>query len=213
MCKVIAVTDKKLVKEDFLKRIQKICESHVYAILLREKELTAAEYEELARQIIPMCEEYRVRLILHSHYDIARRLMHPYLHLPLPLLQELPEKKRKRFWMLGTSCHSLEEVKLAEKLGATYVTLSPVFATGCKPDAVPLGLAYLKQVTALTELPVLALGGVVPENAGSTLQNGAAGVCVRSSFMTVPDVKEYAGALRDSYTDRKKGGRKDEGNC
>lgn len=190
-----------------MERVERLCESRIYGLLLREKDLSEAEYEVLARQVLPVCERYGVRLILHGHYETAKRMRHPYLHLPLPLLQELPEKKRRRFWMLGASCHNLEEALLARQLGCTYVTVSPVFATSCKPGATPLGLSAFQEIAKQVDIPVLALGGVSPENAAEIMEHGAEGLCVRSGFMTVEDVNAYAAALRDPGAKERKEGR------
>lgn len=190
-----------------MERVEKICASRIYALMLREKDLPEASYRELAGQIKPICEKYGVRLILHGHYETAKRMGHPYLHLPLPALQELPEKKRRRFWMLGASCHNIEEVLWARKLGCTYVTLSPVFPTSCKPEAEPLGLSVLQEVARTVDIPVLALGGVTTENASEVIEHGADGVCIRSGFMTAQDVEAYVDVLRENTSKRLKEGR------
>ena len=186
-----------------MERVEKICKSDIYGLILREKALTPEEYRKLAEKVKPVCEKYGVRLILHGHYEVAKTMRHPYLHLPLPQLAALPEKKRKRFWMLGASCHSVEEALLAQSLGATYITFSPVYETTCKQGATPKGVEALKQAVDALEIPVLALGGITPENVGEVLACGAEGVCVRSGFMLAEDVAGYTLALRGQDCERK----------
>ncbi len=84
--------------------------------------------------------------------------------------------------------------------GADYVTLSPIFLTGSKPGYGPaLGPAALARIARRVGLPVLALGGVGPENARACLSAGAAGVAVMGGVMRAADpgaaVRELLAAL------------------
>ena len=61
--------------------------------------------------------------ILHSFPETAEALGERAIHLPLPLLRALPPERRGAFQVLGTSCHSVEDAREAEKLGCTYTPL------------------------------------------------------------------------------------------
>ena len=84
---------------------------------------------------------------------------------------------------LGTSCHSLEDVREAEQLGCSYLIAGHIYATTCKPGLPPRGLAFLRAVTAAAHLPVYAIGGITPARLKEVREAGAAGGCAMSSLM------------------------------
>ena len=90
--KIIAVTNRSLCERPFLEQIKRVCETKPAALILREKDLPETEYEEMARQVLAICEEYGVICILHSYIETAKRLERQYVHLPLPLLRTCMQK-------------------------------------------------------------------------------------------------------------------------
>lgn len=138
MCR-IAVTNRHLCEGDFLARVEKLAKGDIYqAVLLREKDLTQEQYESLAKQVLSICQNYGKRCILHSFPQVAVRLGHPYLHLPLPLWQSLGKWEsaqiQQQMIEIGTSVHSLEQLKQAVELGAAYVIAGHIFTTDCKKE-------------------------------------------------------------------------------
>lgn len=182
-CKKICITNRKLVDGDFLEQLRRIVENGVDAVILREKDLTEKEYELLAKEALEICASNRTMCLLHSFKEAARRLEHPYIHLPMPLFLELTEEERRFFKVIGVSTHTVEEAKTAENRGADYITASHIFPTDCKPDLAPRGLEYLKDVLAAVDIEVYALGGIHPENAGACIEAGADGICMMSEYM------------------------------
>lgn len=168
---------------DFLKQIQKTVEKGVDAVILREKDLPEPEYEALAREVIGICREHHTLCILHSFKGVAKRLEHPYIHLPMPLFLELSDAERTYFKVIGVSTHTVEEAKKAESRGASYITASHIFPTGCKPGLAPRGLQYLREVLAAVEIEVYALGGIHPDNIHLCVEAGADGICMMSEYM------------------------------
>ncbi len=87
--------------------------------------------------------------------------------------------------LLGVSAHSLEEALEAERRGADYITLSPVFKPVSKQhDPRPLlGVEKLRETTTKVSIPVIALGGITRENVKLCLEAGASGVAVLGNVM------------------------------
>ena len=190
---VIAVSNRHLCKRPFLEQIKIVCEWHPKALILREKDLTEAEYEQLAGQVMKICETYKVPCILHNFWQIAVKLNSNQIHLPLPVLRQLVnqavihEKNQGSgtFYQIGTSVHSVEEAVEAEKLGASYLVAGHIYATDCKKGLQPRGLDFLRQVCAAVDLPVYAIGGIkFDETQWMSLKEcGAAGGCIMSGMM------------------------------
>ena len=197
MCEILCVTNRLLCQEDFLSRIENIAKAKPEGIILREKDLTAGEYKSLAEAVLEICDKYDTPCILHSFADIAAELGAKAMHLPLPLLRELPSDKRSGFTTLGASCHSAEEAREAQSLGCTYITAGHVFATDCKKGTPGRGLDFLKQVCESVTLPVYAIGGISEDNAEKVINAGAQGVCVMSGAMTCDDPQEYLAKFRE----------------
>jgi thiamine-phosphate pyrophosphorylase len=94
---------------------------------------------------------------------------------------------RKHFEKIGTSVHSIEDIKEAERLGAAYATAGHIYATDCKRGLPPRGLDFLADVCAAATLPVYAIGGIHFDTAqiDEVLARGAAGACIMSEFMNI----------------------------
>ena len=196
LSQVICITSRRLVPgvmpageqgaedwQPFLARLERVAAARPRAIVLREKDLPAADYERLARAVLPLCRARGVPCFLHSYPELAIRLGADGLHMPLAALQALPESERRRLRSLGASCHSLADVRLAGTLGCSYVTLGHIYATSCKPGLPPRGRGLLRAVCADTSLPVYAIGGITLARLPEVLSDGAAGACVMSGLM------------------------------
>ena len=187
MSDILCVTSRNLCREDFLTRLERIAAAGPTGVILREKDLPPEDYRALAEQALPLCRARGVPCILRSFPEIAEALGERAIHLPLPLLRALPPERRGAFRVLGTSCHSVEDAREAEKLGCTYITAGHVFATDCKKGLAPRGLDFLRAVCRAVDLPVWAIGGITPENFPSVRAAGARGGCVMSGLMTCAD--------------------------
>ena len=192
MCKLICVTNRRLVKGDFLRQIGKIAAAKPDSILLREKDMPPAEYAALAGDVMALCTRYGVKCILHSHPADGGKA----LHLPLPVLREKASELQGIFQVLGASCHSVDEAREAVSLGADYIIAGHIFATDCKRGLPGRGLDFLRNIVQSVDVPVYAIGGISPENAGAVIQAGASGVCVMSSLMESDDPAAEIKALR-----------------
>lgn len=177
---IIAVTNRHLCSRPFMEQLECVCKLHPHAIVLREKDMPEAEYLSLARDVIALCKKYDVQCILHSFINVAVELNHPYIHLPLPILEKYASASCQHFMpdvistqsyknaagyqqffkVIGTSVHSVEDAIKAEQLGATYMTAGHIFATNCKKGLPPRGLDFLRNVCGAVQIPVYAIGGI-----------------------------------------------------
>lgn len=188
---ILSVTNRKLCREDFFSRIERIAAANPAGIILREKDLSEEEYRSLAEQVLNICRKQGTPCILHSFYETALELECDSVHLPLPVLMGMESGKRKKFRILGASCHSAEDAVLAEKMGCCYLTAGHVFETDCKKGLPGRGMDFLEQVCRSVSVPVYAIGGITAAHMGRIRQAGAEGACVMSGLMTCEDPKEY----------------------
>ena len=188
MSDILCITNRKLCREDFLTRIERIAACHPAGIILREKDMKPEDYKELAAAVMEICEHYGVKCILHSFPDVAISLHADAIHLPLHLLRELSQEQKTHFEVLGASCHSVEDALEAQALGCTYITAGHVFETDCKKGLPGRGLDFLRNVCAAVEIPVYGIGGIDSDNIALVRNAGASGACLMSSLMATEDV-------------------------
>lgn len=182
--KVIAVSNRHLCHRPYLEQVERVLKLQPRAFLLREKDLPEEEYLKLAEEVQMLCERYQVPLIPHFYPEAAEKLGIPAVHLPLWKFQEL---SRKWSGKAGVSIHSAEEAKVAQELGAVYLTAGHIFATDCKKGLAPRGLTFLREVCAQVSIPVYGIGGIRmdPLQIQKVLEQGAKGVCIMSQMMQI----------------------------
>ncbi len=185
MYKKICITDRKLIRGDFVEGIKKILASDVDIVILREKDMRPDAYEVLAKMVIDLCDTCGKTCVLHYFTDVALTLGHPYIHLPMDRFVSLSKETKERFSLIGVSTHGIDEAKEAERLGASYITASHIFPTECKKGLTSRGLEFLKEICSSVTIPVYALGGIKPGNIDDCIKNGASGVCMMSYYMNL----------------------------
>ena len=181
---VLAVTNRTLSKRPFLEQIEEICKHHPKGLILREKDLSEAEYTALAKDVLTICQRHNVPCILHTYFRAAKELGCDAIHLPLPLLRARKEEL-SGFSHVGTSIHAPPEAEEAEKLGATYITAGHIYATDCKKGLPPRGLVFLEEVCRKVSIPVYAIGGIKinDKQIQEVMDCGAKGGCIMSGMM------------------------------
>ncbi|WP_335971040.1 thiamine phosphate synthase [Fusobacterium polymorphum] len=198
--KLNIITNRKLCENGNLERqIEKIFSAYekkiilkkfeIVTLTLREKDLDKNEYLNLVKKIYPICEKYRIDLILHQNYDLNldKKYKIEGIHLSYEIFKSLNENIReeliKKYKRIGVSIHSLDEAKEVENLGATYIVAGHIFETDCKKGLEPRGLNFIKELSLTLTIPIFAIGGINKENSNLVLNSGAFGVCMMSSLM------------------------------
>lgn len=191
MSEILCVTNRKLCKENFLERIEKIAKANSTGIILREKDLNKREYKILAERVLKICSAFDTKCIIHSFPDIAKDFDCRNLHMPLHLLSNMTKADRQYFNELGASCHSVEDAVQAEKLGCSYIIAGHIFNTDCKKGFPGRGLDFLKSICDSVSIPVYAIGGIDSKNITEVLSTGAKGTCVMSGLMLCDNPHNY----------------------
>ncbi len=184
MFRFLAITNRFLCKDrPLIQAVEEALEGGVEAVLLREQGLDDHLLYTVALQFKRVLEKKGVPLLIAHRVDLALAVGAEGVHLgghslPVEAARSLLGMER----VIGFSAHSLEEALEAQGQGVDYVTLSPIFPTRSKPLARPLGVNYLMEVASQLEVPVLALGGIGPQEAGEVVKRGAYGVAVMSAL-------------------------------
>ena len=151
----------------------------VEMIQIRAKQLSARDLVNLVRRAAAIPG---TRILVNTRTDIALACGAQGVHLPAGSIA--PSTIRRiapAGFLIGVSCHTVDELRAAENDGADFAVYGPVFASVTK-SVVPIGLDALGNVCTSVQLPVYALGGVTPANAPLCIDAGAAGVAGISLF-------------------------------
>jgi thiamine-phosphate pyrophosphorylase len=190
--RLYAITDRRLYGKDFLKTLEGILQKGIRMVQLREKDLGGKELYELALKVRDLTSRYGSLLLINGRADIAKAVGADGVHLPERGLPPSAVKKIFPDLLVGFSAHSLESAKRAEKEGADFITLSPIFKTSSHPQAKPLGPGYIKKVSLEVSIPVYALGGVKWEKVKVCYKNGAYGVAGITMFIHAGDEGQHS---------------------
>jgi len=155
-----------------------------------------------AKEISTISKRYGRTFIVNDSLTVALDSGADGVHVgqgDMPV-EEIRKRVPKGF-IVGVSVGSASEAKKAERGGATYVALSPIFDTSSKDDAGHgHGLQVLREIRAAVSIPVVAIGGINKGNAAEIIEAGADGLAVISAVVSQPDVAKAAEELRGIIT-------------
>ncbi|MCP8616251.1 thiazole tautomerase TenI [Salirhabdus salicampi] len=167
---------------DIIKKIH----PYVDYIHLREKHRSAKEIYDLINQLlnqrIPLS-----KLMINDRVDLAQVLGVKGVQLPN---HALPVRKVKESFpelRIGASVHSTDEARIAEEEGADFLLYGHIFPTNCKRNLPPKGVKNLQYMTSTVSKPVMAIGGIKPDDVKAVLDCGAAGIAVMSKVFLAND--------------------------
>jgi thiamine-phosphate pyrophosphorylase len=180
-------------------------------VQLREKSLPSEELLAVARAIRAATAESGTLFVVNDRLEIALAAGANGVHLGQG---DLPVGAARRIaprpFLIGASVGSVDEAVRAERDGADYIAVSPVYPTASKADAGPgHGLECIAAVRRAVRIPVVGIGGIGPANAADVVRAGADGCAVISAVLAHPDMAGAARSLRGiivrALTDRSTG--------
>lgn len=171
----------------------------VGCVQLREKALATGEFLAQALALKRLLAPVGVPLVINDRIDVALACGADGVHLGQ---SDLPPEEARRLLpphvFIGWSVETPQDVRRAASLPVDYLGVSPVFATPTKTDTSPAwGLAGLRQVRAMTALPLVAIGGIHCGNAAEVLRAGADGLAVVSALCAADDPRAAALAMQE----------------
>lgn len=161
-------------------------------IQLRDKTATKRELLHKARALRKLTRRYGALLIINDHVDIALAADADGVHLgqdDLPLAEARSILGSDK--IIGISTHNIEQAREAERGGADYIGVGPVFPTQTKADVTdPVTVKYVREAAAEIRIPFVAIGGIKLHNVEEVLAAGARRICAVSEIVGSSHVKE-----------------------
>jgi thiamine-phosphate pyrophosphorylase len=185
---------------------QQLCDGGSDLIQLRAKHSTPGEIRQLAEKIQPVIRAAKVGLVINDHLDIAREIGADICHLGQEdffdaghnQVDELKIQNEKL--KIGLSTHAPAQAQRALDAGADYIAIGPIYATGTKPTAKPVTLAYVRWAQANVTVPWFAIGGINLTTLDEVLAAGARRICVVSAILNAPDVAKACAEFQKRLT-------------
>jgi thiamine-phosphate pyrophosphorylase len=156
------------------------------AVQLRAPGHRDEELFPLAGELAERCAQRGVLFIVDDRVELAMACGAAGVHLGQGDPWQEARVRLGPELILGVSVEDIGQASAAQAAGADYLGVT-VFATRTKPEAVPGGLARVREISAATRLPVVGIGGIDASNARQVLEAGAAGIAVVSAVAAAPD--------------------------
>lgn len=170
-------------------------------VQIREKDVGTRDLLKLVEEAVRAAAGTNTRVVVNDRLDVALAAGAAGVQLGT---RSLPAAVARQHvpsgFLIGMSCHSLDEALAAEETRADYILLGPIFETPSKlVYGPPLGLEKLREVAARVKLPILALGGITVERVKPCLEAGTTGIAGISIFQTAPLLAERVRELRAQF--------------
>jgi thiamine-phosphate pyrophosphorylase len=192
------ITDRKQLRGDLVTQVDHALRAGVDLVQIREKDLNSRDLFQLTRAVMNLEASASAKILVNTRADVALAAGAHGVHLPAGSISAAEIRRTAPSgFLIGVSCHDCGEVRRAGSEGADFVVFGPIFETSSKlAFGPPRGLEELQEACRVAHIPVLALGGVGPANAGPCLKAGAAGVAGISLFQQAGQMEEVVAALR-----------------
>jgi thiamine-phosphate pyrophosphorylase len=165
-------------------------------IQFRDKESSDRNFLETAKGIKKITDKGKIPLIINDRLDIALYLDCDGVHLgqkdlPYDFAREILGNKK----IVGISAETLGQAKKAQRVGADYIGLGPVFHTTSKEIEKAIGVEVVRRACQQIDTPIFAIGGINQDNLSELVKVGCRRIGVISSVVCAPDSKKAANGL------------------
>jgi 8-oxo-dGTP diphosphatase len=171
-----AITGAGMSTDVFFRRLQDRLRTGLKLIQVREKAMSSPELHDFARRVVALARPSGARVLVNGDLELAHAIDADGVHLTGAQLRTAATRPEVRW--CGASCHSADELRLAERLGADFAVLGPVRATPTHSLAEVLGWRDFRTAVEGAALPVYALGGLGRSDLEEALSCGAHGVAM-----------------------------------
>ncbi|QOY36120.1 thiamine phosphate synthase [Anaerobacillus isosaccharinicus] len=189
--RLYAITGEEFHKgRDLIQVMEEAILGGVDIIQLRDKYSSKKEVLRKAKLLKELAKKYDIPLIINDHIDVALAVDADGIHigqddLPLEEARKIIGKNK----IIGISTHEIEEAREAQKNGADYIGVGPIFPTKSKVDVVdPVTTKYIEEVVKEITIPFVAIGGIKLHNVDQVLDAGATRICAISEIVGNEDV-------------------------
>lgn len=186
--------------------VRAACQGGADIVQFRDKLITGRERYAAAARLLKICRASGVLFIVNDALEVAMAVGADGVHLgqddlPVAEAKKLLHPMGIKNFLVGASTHSLEQALDAERQGADYLGIGPVFATPTKPTYNPVGLALVRTVTGRVKVPHVAIGGIDSSNVAQVLAAGGRRVAVVRAVCGAENIESATRHLKKTIED------------
>jgi thiamine-phosphate pyrophosphorylase len=189
---------------------QELAAAGVRLMQYRHKHAAAGEMLEVSKHLAAALQPQGITFIVNDRPDVAAMAYASGVHVGQDDLGVEATRTLMGEKIIGISTHNRGQFEKAAQSSADYIAVGPIFSTSSKANPDPVvGTEFIRQVRALTDKPIVAIGGIKLENAAEVIAAGANSVAVISDILAAPDrvrrAKQYLEMLGDAEPESQKG--------
>ncbi len=196
------ITEKFCKNKSSIKTLKQIIKANIKIVQMREKEYSKKEIIDLAYKYREITKKAKVKLIINDHIDVALITGADGVHLGQ---DDLPCKEARKIapnLIIGVSTHNLKEALQAEKDGADYINIGPVFSTNTKIiSGEPLGIEMIRSISSEIKIPFTVMGGIKENNIEAVIKAGARRIAIVTEITKAKNIKQKILDLRNKITE------------
>lgn len=197
--RLYAVTDIREDDPDFLKKVEAAYRGGADIVQLRAKHLSDGALCRMGLKWRKIADRHHKLFFVNDRPDLALLMGADGVHLGQ---EDLPIKEARKIYspgniFIGKSTHSLAQALQAQKEGADYIGVGPIFETPTKPGYQPVGLDLIRKVKKRVRIPFVCIGGIDSTNAREVAEAGGSRIAVVRAIFGTPDVYRAAKVLRE----------------
>ena len=193
------ITDSGLSRAGNISDVMKAAACGIEVVQYRNKNAETREMYDEAMHLREICRD--LTFLINDRIDIALAVDADGVHLgqsdmPCTTARKLLGREK----VIGVTVHNLSEALEAERLGADYLGVSPIFKTATKTDAgKPAGITLIEEIRQQVDIPLIAIGGIDHSNAPAVVRAGADGLCAISCVVASSDVAAQIKRFQDLF--------------
>jgi thiamine-phosphate pyrophosphorylase len=177
--------------------VEAACSGGVDVLQFRDKHTPHKELYEVATKLCEICHKYGVLFIVNDHLEVALAAGADGVHfgqddMKTDAARVILHQNGVKNFLIGRSTHSLDQATAAEREGADYIGIGPVFATPTKPGYAPVGLNLVSLVAKHVAIPQVAIGGIDANNVSLVWNAGAERVAVVRAVCGAANIAQAA---------------------
>ena len=190
-CLLYAVTDTSWLRGRTLaQQVEEALRGGATMVQLREKELQGEALEQEAREILALCRQYGVPILINDDVMLAKKIGADGVHVGQ---DDMSAAKARELLgedaIIGVTARTVEQAVAAQEAGADYLGSGAVFGTSTKKDAKPMDPAYFQQICESVSIPVVAIGGVTLDNIRELEGRKMSGFAIVSGIFAAEDIE------------------------
>ncbi len=171
-----------------LEKVEQVLAGGCRVLQYRDKSIDKEKRLHQARQLRAICHQTSTVFIINDDAELARQVDADGVHCGRNDAAISETRSLYPGLLIGASCYnSLQRAQQLAEQGADYLAFGRFFSSQTKPEAVAADISILQQAKQKFEQPIVAIGGIMPENAGILISSGASAVAVISGVFSATD--------------------------